>query len=177
MKTPSELQAAILNLPCQPERQSASGMPLGPVSTAYVMGHSDARHAACELVAEYFAGQSLACPECNGRGKSGMVLVHAKKHDDTPLTPIEAAFLSGNLEQCHFCEGTGKVQSIQLLWRRIGAEWLACRKALGIGMRQWAEQVGVLPSEYCNMEAGRVQPDPKCSPVARMVAQREENQP
>jgi hypothetical protein len=108
------------------------------------------------------------CPDCKGSGKSGCIPLHAKTVDDKPLSPEEAAMLAEDISRCSFCEGKGHILPQQLAWRATGAAWLEARKAIGVGFREWAEKVGVLPSEYLDMENGWREPDPRFSPLEKV---------
>lgn len=116
------------------------------------------------LAAELFSQRVVTCPECNGSGKSGLVLVHAKAMD---LNESEVRELQDALGHCRFCDGNGSVEADRLEWRRIGERWRVARLARGFGVREWAELVGCLPSDYCKMEYGRMKPDDRYSPVAK----------
>jgi hypothetical protein len=111
------------------------------------------------------------CPACGGGGESGFVLVQATPVDpNRPLSPIEAAMLQEDISVCSFCKGNGRVADRQIAWRSHGQEWNAARKALGFGMREWAERVGVEPSVYFAMEHGRIEPCKRFSPIPDLIA-------
>lgn len=117
---------------------------------------------------------STPCPECNGSGKTNMTILHAKRTPGAePMNDEQAKSLADYVNHCRLCDGSGRVSPERLAWRQIGKEWHAARLALGVGLREWANRVGVLPSEYCDMEHGRKAPDPKCSPVKELAALRE----
>jgi hypothetical protein len=104
------------------------------------------------------------CPRCKGSGESGMVLVHTSK----PLSDDEASKLQDEVSICSLCAGQGDVNSDKYAWVQIGELWREARLSIGLGLREWAEQVGVPASEYCNMEQGRVEPNPCCSPLGEV---------
>ena len=125
-----------------------------------------------ELLA-IIAGTAHPCPRCDGSGKSGIIPLAVKMlPGHGPMSDEEAQRFADDIAKCDFCGASGKVPSVQLAWKAMGDEWLEARRVLGVGLREWAERCGVLPSEYCNMEHGRIAPRPECSPVRRLVAER-----
>jgi predicted transcriptional regulator len=58
------------------------------------------------------------------------------------------------------------VPAEQLKWRATGERWREQRKALGVGLREWAVRIGALPSDYCRMENGTMNPDERFEPLA-----------
>lgn len=107
----------------------------------------------------------IPCPECGGSGESGFIPVTAKRLAGSgPLTGPAARALAELAAKCHFCGGTRHVSVEQIGWRETGKLWKARRINAGYGLRAWAEHVGCLPSDYCHMEHGRLQPDERYMP-------------
>lgn len=98
---------------------------------------------------------SVTCPVCNGSGERGMVIVHAKRVVGAPpMTEAEASRLQEDINRCTFCDGQKTVAPQKIEWRKIGESWRQARLALNCGLREWAEHVGCLPSDYSKMEQG-----------------------
>lgn len=110
--------------------------------------------------------EQCQCPECNGSGKSGMVPLHVRPVEGYKPTEQNLRDLAAMVAVCHFCDGKGSVPPEQLAWRAIGESWRKARREKSIGMREWAERVGASPGDYCQMENGRIKPDPRYSPLA-----------
>lgn len=79
---------------------------------------------------------SYTCPECDGRCAS----------------PFG--------EHCRMCAGLGIVDETKMDWFNRGKQCKELRLYEGFGMRQYAELNGILPSDLCNMEHGRMDPSP-----------------
>lgn len=56
------------------------------------------------------------------------------------------------------CYGAKSVPAEHLQWIAQGAAMRKARLAKGYGLREYADLIGMLPSEYCAMENGRIQP-------------------
>lgn len=101
------------------------------------------------------------CPRCNGTGKSGMVLVHTNR----PMTDADAAGLQAHVAECDLCKGFGNIEAENYFWVQIGETWRQARLSIGMGLREWAEEINAIPSTYAQMESGKLEPDPAYSPM------------
>jgi hypothetical protein len=100
------------------------------------------------------------CPECLGVGERRMVPLVAVRRDGTlSMTEDEAKRMIKELSRCRLCDATGSVSTERLSWRERGDRMRQDRLALHVGLREYAEKIGMLPSEYSAMECGYVKPD------------------
>jgi hypothetical protein len=89
------------------------------------------------------------CPQCEGERKVPVFgIVYAPGHKGRP----------GRLIKCPFCEGAGEVSERRLKWLHRGQAYREKRIAEGVGLRQRAEQLGILPSRLSGIEHGRFDP-------------------
>jgi len=88
------------------------------------------------------------CPRCNAKGVMvGMFLRYA---DGVPQSERKPAI---ELE-CQHCCGTGQVTAEQLEKMAAGEARRQARIHRGVGLREEAENLGLLPSELAKLEAG-----------------------
>lgn len=106
----------------------------------------------------------VACPECNGSGKSGLIPLHVRPIEGHKPTEQQLRTLAERFAVCQFCDGAKTVPQNRVEWRAVGESWRLARMELRVGMRHWAESCGCLPSDYCDMEAGRIRPDVRFAP-------------
>lgn len=109
------------------------------------------------------------CPECNGTGESGFVPVFVRAVEGRTPDPEQIFKV---LAMCPFCNGKKTVTSEQLFWRKVGQLWRTQRLQMGVGLREWAVSVGCSPADYCNMENGRLEPDPRYAPLTTVLTER-----
>lgn len=88
----------------------------------------------------------ITCPKCTGFGR--FVMLHAR--GERPLTEEEVSELS----KCQFCGGSGKVSSEQWDRHRIGLLLRNARREAGMGLRAFAEFIGIEPSTWARIENG-----------------------
>lgn len=110
--------------------------------------------------------KQVICPECEGSGKSNFVPAAVRRIEGAPpMTNEQAQQLCDYFAKCQFCEGAKTVPLERIEWRRTGEKWRQARRERSVGLREWAERVGALPSDYCNMEAGKMKPDERFNPT------------
>jgi hypothetical protein len=108
----------------------------------------------------------VECPECHGSGESGLIPLHVRPVEGHKPNEQQLRDLAARMAVCQFCNGQKTVPPERLEWRAIGEAWRLARRAIPVGMREWADRCGCLPSDYCYMEAGRIRPDDRYSPLA-----------
>lgn len=92
------------------------------------------------------------CPMCQGQGKFQVLAVIKSKNAPADFQPPSTL-------PCKLCQGSGKVDDKQLAACTKGAEAKQKRLAAGYGLREYAEMIGMKPSDLCNMENGRLIPE------------------
>ncbi len=90
------------------------------------------------------------CPSCGGR--KTIIAAHALMSDGSSQF--------GKVLPCFKCDSTGKISEQHFRWYQHGQQMRAERIARGVGLRQEAERRGMLPSDLCDMENGKIEPKP-----------------
>lgn len=91
----------------------------------------------------------MKCPDCESGKVACFFPVYVEGH------PGPAAFET----DCPRCGGTCEVPDEQERWIAQGKAVKAARLSRGIGLREQAERLGMLPSVYAAMENGRIKPE------------------
>ncbi len=88
------------------------------------------------------------CPDCNGAKR--FLVVHVR-----PAPGEEPILPEDGMMPCPSCRGTGEVTPEHLERYQAGQAIKRDRIRRGVGLREEAERLGILPSDYAALEHGR----------------------
>lgn len=97
--------------------------------------------------------ETIRCWDCEGKGGHMAGGFWDGVRDGAEVGGVFQGWMA-----CVRCGGAGRVPEVMRGWADLGGEMRERRVAREESLRAAARRVGVKPSEYADMEAGRVDP-------------------